>query len=308
MRVRANPTQLLPNSPMNDPEYRREHGIVAKPGELVTESASFTRAEWDEMNRLRVAYYIFDNWGVLRYVARYVRQEIGLREVDFYDRVSADVHADPAAWPAIATALRCSRAFMAPPGSWGLFIDEVRRYLTSAARHRRRRRTPYRAPGPARPPSGRGPRVSVGASTSARLRRVARTRFLAREDGHRADWEQVVPSLRTFPAAELTISDPNDICRTDVGKPMGMLGLALRSWELNSAAARPRLGAIDGCLVARGAALRGSGDRRADHVLPTSDLIAQRRGLVASPDGRATRSRHDGCQSSMSRSQLIDAS
>ncbi|MDZ7783922.1 MAG: radical SAM protein [Halioglobus sp.] len=32
IRVRANYTQLLPNSPMNDPDYRIKHGIRAKPG------------------------------------------------------------------------------------------------------------------------------------------------------------------------------------------------------------------------------------------------------------------------------------
>jgi hypothetical protein len=64
----------------------------------------------------------------------------------------------------------------------------------------------------------------------------------ARENGHRADWEQMIPPLSSFPPAELKIADPNDICRTDIGKPMGMLGLALRSWELDSRAARPRLG------------------------------------------------------------------
>ena len=39
VRVRANQTPLLPNSPMNEPEYRREHGITAKPGEILTEAA-----------------------------------------------------------------------------------------------------------------------------------------------------------------------------------------------------------------------------------------------------------------------------
>ena len=32
---------------------RERHGIVAKPGQLVTESASFTRSEYDRMMKLR---------------------------------------------------------------------------------------------------------------------------------------------------------------------------------------------------------------------------------------------------------------
>jgi radical SAM superfamily enzyme YgiQ (UPF0313 family) len=243
VRVRANPTQLLPNSPMNDPAYREEHGIVAKPGELLTEAASFTHAEWGQMDRLRRAYYIFDNWGVLRYVARFVRQAIGMREVDLYDRLSRDAEADPIAWPSIATTVRLSEAFMAPPGSWGLFVDEVHQYLTSVLRvaddsalHTVLTVQLAHLPAVDRefPVLLSLPHDYVGWQDEM---------LAAREDGHRADWEQMIPPLSSYPAAELKISDPNDICRTDIGKPMGMLGLALRSWELDSRAARPRLGA-----------------------------------------------------------------
>jgi radical SAM superfamily enzyme YgiQ (UPF0313 family) len=244
VRVRANPTQLLPNSPMNDPEYRAEHGITAKPGEILMEAASFTRAEWNEMDRLRRAYYIFDNWGVLRYVARFVRREIGLHEVDFYDRISSDAAADRSTWPGIASVIQLSETFMAPPGSWGLFVSEVRRYVTQVL----------------------GIAGSSALETAlevqlGHLPAVDRTfpvvlslahdyvawqdaMLDAREAGHRDDWESIVPPLADFPPAELKISDPNGICRTDVGKPMGVLGFALRSWELESRAARPRLGAV----------------------------------------------------------------
>jgi radical SAM superfamily enzyme YgiQ (UPF0313 family) len=243
VRVRANPTQLLPNSPMNDPEYRAEHGIVAKPGELVKETASFSRAEWEEMDKLRVAYYIFDNWGVLRYVGRYVRQEVGLKEVDFYDRLRTDALAAPSEWPTIAATLQLLERFMAPPGSWGLFMDEVHRYLTG--------RLGLADDGAL----GTVLQVQLGHLPAAD--RVFPVVFdlahdyvawqdavlAAREAGHRDDWELVVPSLRSYPEAELKISDPNGICQTDVGKPMGILAFALRSWELDSPAARPRLGA-----------------------------------------------------------------
>jgi len=84
-------TVLLPNSPMNEPSYREEHGIVAKPHEIVATAKTFSRADFDEMDRLRVAFYAFDNFGILRYVARFVRGEVGVKEADFYDRLSRDV-------------------------------------------------------------------------------------------------------------------------------------------------------------------------------------------------------------------------
>ncbi len=242
VRVRANATQLLPNSPMNEPEYRREHGITAKPGELVMETSTYTRAEWEDMNSLRRAYYSFDNWGVLRYVSRFVRQELGLHEVAFHDRVRTDASADRTRWPIITTVLEVLEGYMAPPGSWGLFVDEIHRYLTTelGLADDTALRTALEVqlahlPAPAR---------SFPLSISLAHDFVAWQNALlsARENGHRDDWELVVPRLATYPAAEMTISDPNDICSTDVGKPMGLLGMSLRSWELESPAARPRLG------------------------------------------------------------------
>ena len=99
VRARCNQTVLLPNSPMNDPEYREEHGIVARPHEVVMETKTFTRDDFDEMERLRVVFYVFDNFGVLRHVARFVRSEVGVKEVDFYDRLSRDAVARPLEWP-----------------------------------------------------------------------------------------------------------------------------------------------------------------------------------------------------------------
>jgi hypothetical protein len=242
VRVRANATQLLPNSPMNEPDYRREFAITAKPGELVMETSSYTRAEWDEMDRLRRAYYGFDNWGVLRYLSRFVRQEAGLHEVDFYDRVSTDAIADPAQWPMISTVLQVLESYMAPPASWGLFVNEMHRYVTtqlgiaddSALRTALDVQLAH-LPAPARP-------FPVTISLAHDFVAWQNALLSARESDHRDDWEDVVPRLVTYPEAELTISDPNDICSTDVGKPMGMLGMSLRSWELESPAARPRLG------------------------------------------------------------------
>jgi hypothetical protein len=195
------------------------------------------------MDRLRCAYYAFDNWGVLRYVARYVRSETGLHEVDFYDRLSADALAAPSTWPTIVTAVRLLERFMAPPGSWGLFIDEVRRYLTTvlgiaddSALH-----TALAVQLAHLPAAERTFPVSLQLHHDF----VAWQNALltAREEGHRSDWERVIAPLRSYPPADLHIADPNDICQTDIGKPMGWLGLSLRSWELDSAAARPRLGA-----------------------------------------------------------------
>jgi radical SAM superfamily enzyme YgiQ (UPF0313 family) len=242
IRVRANPTQLLPNSPMNEPEYRKKHGIVAAPGEWLKETATYTREQWEEMDRLRMAYYLFDSYGILRYVARFVRSETGMGEVDFYDRVQAEVLRRPDAWPVISTSLKSLERYMAPPGSWALFIDEVHRFLvdhlgmpddsalrtTLAVQH-------AHLPSPGR----RFPYVVELEHDYIAWQEAL---FTSREEGHRDDWQDHIPRLSEFGPTSFTIRDPNSVCDRDIGHHKNVLDVNVRSWDLDSPLARPRLG------------------------------------------------------------------
>ncbi len=129
VRALIQPTMLLPNSPMNEPEYRAEHGIVARPGEYVQETASYTRDEWHQMHRLGAGLWLFENFGILRQVAGYVRGETGRREVDFYESLIEASDADPESWPYTAIVLRVLPHAMVPPVSWRFFLDEIKRWL-----------------------------------------------------------------------------------------------------------------------------------------------------------------------------------
>ncbi len=240
VRVQVNPTQLLPNSPMNDPNYRETHGIVTKPGDYVKECATYSRTEWDEMMRLRMAYALLDTYGLVRYVARYIRSEIGMQEVEFYDRLQLDALQHPQDWPVTANLLKQLQDYMAPPGSWRFFMDEVSRYATEQL-------------GIA---EGSGLRTALAvqhAHLPAADRIFPHTINLehdftawwdailtAREEGHREDWEAHVPRLFEFGPAHLTVADPNKICRLEVGKPLSSLDYNLRTWELASPVARAR--------------------------------------------------------------------
>lgn len=241
IRVRANPTQLLPNSPMNSPEYRKEHAIIAKPGEVLKQTASYTRDEWEEMNSLREAYYLLDSYGVLRYIARFVRRELGMGEVEFYDKLRADAHSNPSKWPTIETALQTLEGHMAPPGSWGLFIEEVGRYLTQVLgmpedSGMRTALTVQHAhlPGPGR----QFPEVHELEHDFAAWQAAL---FQCREEGNRDDWHERIPRLCEFGPATLQVRDPNEICQRDVGKTRMALDFTLRNWELDSPIARARL-------------------------------------------------------------------
>ncbi|NND69163.1 MAG: B12-binding domain-containing radical SAM protein [Halioglobus sp.] len=240
VRVQVNPTMILPNSPMNAPEYRKEHKIIATTGEYIKETATYDRNDWDNMMQLRSAYTLLDTYGLVRYVARFVRAEIGMAELEFYDQLQNDVLSNSARWPVLAGALRTMKDCMAPPGSWSFYVDEVKDYVVS----------------------------KIGLPDDSCLRTVLavqlahlpaadrvfphklelehdftawwRAMLDAREDGHREDWEKHVPRLREYGPAELTITDPNKICVLEVGKALSALDYNLRTWELDSPVARAR--------------------------------------------------------------------
>ncbi|MDZ7783912.1 MAG: hypothetical protein U5K56_13585 [Halioglobus sp.] len=241
IRAMLNPTQLLPNSPMNDPKYREEHGIVAKPGELLTETATYSREEWDDMYHLRSAYYLFDSYGLLRYIARFVRSETGMGEVEFYDRLRMAALRDPVEWPIISLALKTMERYMAPPASWGLFMNEVRRFVLEeldlpddAALETALAVQLAHLPAPGR----RFPdTLELQHDFAAWWEAVLTTR----EEGHRDDWQDHAPRLSEFGPASFTVDDPNRICRRDLGTSMYILLINIRTWELDSPVTRPRV-------------------------------------------------------------------
>ncbi len=147
VQARLNATEVLVNSPMNEPDYRTEWAIdLSRPiasawdsnksGEpiekaLILSTSSFTRAEYDQMARWRLLFLLMENFGVLRHVARYVRHDTGVAEIDFYDRLDAAVTDDPHRFPTLSLTLESIPEYMVPPGTWTDFMAEVRDYLVN---------------------------------------------------------------------------------------------------------------------------------------------------------------------------------
>jgi radical SAM superfamily enzyme YgiQ (UPF0313 family) len=240
VRTRVYPTVLLPNSPMNDPEYRAENQITGAVDEVITETSTYTREEWDQMIALRGPYLISHRYAVLRYVSAYVRSELGVREVEFYERLLDDALANRERWPTIAFAFQVTAELMAPPCSWGLFIDEIRQYLIEVlglpdddalqtvltVQHALLPAIDRRFPHV----------VKVPHDFPAWYLEV----LSAKEGGRRHDWEEVVAPLRSYGPTEFTIDDPHDVCRTAIGGTVDSLSQHMAGWELGSPISRAR--------------------------------------------------------------------
>ena len=230
-------TQLLVNSPMNEPSYREEHGITTKPGLLVLESASFTRDEYEDMLRSRRVFYLLEKFGILRHVARYVRYETGVREIDFFERLWQVSKAEPLQWPLINFALNALHRYMVPPVSWSAWLDEVRRFLVQevgiidddaldtviAVQHAllpdRERQFPLTVELP-------HDYVAWHASM-----------IESKQSGHLDDWTLHIRPLRELPPGTLTIEDNRQVCRYEMGRHAEIN--PWDAWDLDSPISRP---------------------------------------------------------------------
>jgi radical SAM superfamily enzyme YgiQ (UPF0313 family) len=231
-------TTLLPNSPMNEPSYREEHGIIASPGTVVDQTNSFTKSDWQKMNELRGVYLVCDKYGVLRHVATYVRAETGMGEIAFYERLLDEAVAAPVEWPTIYYTVQAAPELMAPPCSWKLLIDEVGRFVVEVlgvpdddalavaltVQH------------------AMLPSVGRAFPLELDLRHDYTSWYLdvvrAKQTGFRDSWEQEVAALRTYAPSSFTVDDPGDVCRSKIGGSVDSLSMSLVGWELGSPVAR----------------------------------------------------------------------
>jgi radical SAM superfamily enzyme YgiQ (UPF0313 family) len=122
-------TIVLPNSPMNDPEYRTQHGIVTDSEQQLVACDSFTREDREEMVRFRDVHRIADHFGVLRQVLRFAAAETGRRAVDVLWELYEGSLADPGRFPLTSWFMLGARRYLTVPAGWSPFLSEVRTLL-----------------------------------------------------------------------------------------------------------------------------------------------------------------------------------
>jgi radical SAM superfamily enzyme YgiQ (UPF0313 family) len=247
--ARINHTTLLVNSPMNDPAYRSENRIEVSDGvgpglqAVVISTSSFTPDDYRQMEQLRLSYMMYENFGALRHVARFVRQESGDREIDFYRTLRDRVQARPETWPALAALVFYGSSMMAAPYSWALVLDDLRRFIvsefgladdTALGSVLRTQQALLPAHGRAFPES-----VAVRHDVVEWHKAILTAKGL----GHRTDWPDFVPRLAEFGPAEFTVDDPDHVTDTSLGlnRELNVVGV---NWELDSPLSRARVAAV----------------------------------------------------------------
>jgi radical SAM superfamily enzyme YgiQ (UPF0313 family) len=230
------PTMLLVNSPMNEPGYRKLHRIVAKPGELLHETASYTPDDYQEMIRIRSMFQVVEKYGVLRHLMRYVRSETGAKEMMFVRDLWSAVEAEPQRWPITHFMLSSLWRFMLPPVSWKRLFEEIREFVVAyGVADDDALTTVLEVQRALLPSRGRVFPETIDLPHDYAAWHAAM--LDAKHDGHLADWETVVPKLRTFGPAPFTVTDPTDVCTQEIGRSAE--DNTFSAWDIHSPVSRP---------------------------------------------------------------------
>lgn len=127
--VKAYPTQLLPNSPMADPDYIEKYKITTSENGYLSSSYSYTSEDLEQMKALYKAFTMSDGYGLLRYVVRFLQWEYGIPGVDFIYDLLCKLQQDKTKYPLLAFALSFFDTEKCIPTGWGAFYEELRLYL-----------------------------------------------------------------------------------------------------------------------------------------------------------------------------------
>lgn len=245
-------TEMLVNSPMNEPSYREEHQIkTAHPvASLVTRSenpdgtlkrallistASYTRDDYEEMLGIRRVFTLGENYGLLRQISRFVRKETGIAEVEFYQRLRRAAREHPEMWPALAFMFNVSPFLGTAPSSWRLAIEELHDFIVSelGVADDTALQTALDLQHALMPATGRTFPQTIQLAHDYGAWHKA---MITAKDDDPYTWTDVIPALREFGPAEFVVTDPDDVCTVGIGHDLD--SYLQGSWELGSSVAR----------------------------------------------------------------------
>ena len=225
-------TELLVNSPMNEPGYRKENAIETivplqslsdddadreRESAYVIASSTFTRDDYNEMLAIRSVFALCENYGVLRQISRFVRQEADIEEIDFYTLVATEASKEQERWPAITGAFKLAPALGVPPVTWHYFIEEVHQFIVTTMNlpDNAALDTVLKVQHALLPARGRHFPIELQLAHDYGAWHAAIVN--SKDNGNHRDWPRHVPPLSSFGPATFLIEDPNDVCRQGVG-------------------------------------------------------------------------------------------
>lgn len=227
--TKAYPTQLLPNSPMADPEYMEKYKIRVDKEGFVIACHSFNEAEMAAMNEIYGFFTVADGYSVLRYVLRYLQWEHGIPALEFLHDLLDEINANPDEYPLITWVARTFLLAKFMPGGWKGFYDQVAAFAKDRYQVERDRAfdTVLLVNELAMPDD----------SLRYPLSRELPYDFVAWFEDHSSRDAQQVKRLDTYPPGVFEVDDPHSMSSID----MDYIQYDSHQlfWELRSSIARP---------------------------------------------------------------------
>ena len=128
--VKAYPTQLLPNSPMADPEYIKKYDIKVDANNYLVSSYSYSEQDLALMKEIYQVYVMADGYSLLRYVMRYLQWEHGIKSIEFIQSLLRAVTEDALTYPQLTWAVKFFNQEKCMPGGWHKFYVELQQFIT----------------------------------------------------------------------------------------------------------------------------------------------------------------------------------
>jgi radical SAM superfamily enzyme YgiQ (UPF0313 family) len=123
--------RILPNAPMNDPDYRAEWEIVSDQWHRITSCRSFTPLDRQRMMQLRNVEIICERLGVLRHVMRWLQWDHGIDATTLMDHLLTTTQTTPDRYPHLTWLLEYFDLHPTVPVGWTTLYNEIRDLLTT---------------------------------------------------------------------------------------------------------------------------------------------------------------------------------
>ncbi|MGB6057289.1 MAG: radical SAM protein [Microthrixaceae bacterium] len=122
---RVFPLLMLPNSPMNAPEYREKYQIKCNEKGQVVSTSTFDETDLRRMEHLRLIFRGGDHYGVLRYLFQYIQWDHGVLASELADAIDLAIIGRGNRYPLVAFFGRLFDLYTMPPVAWEPFYDEI---------------------------------------------------------------------------------------------------------------------------------------------------------------------------------------
>ncbi len=121
--------RMLPNAPMNDPGYRRDHRLQVNRNGHVVATSTMSADDRARMLRLRKAQVIGWKFGLVKPLLRVLQWDHGVPAVTALDRLAELTHVDPDRYPVLSWTFEHFDLFLTTAVSWRSFIGEMATFV-----------------------------------------------------------------------------------------------------------------------------------------------------------------------------------